>query len=78
MHAQVSLTIEIEASASLTQMEEQIQGAGQQAMREALKQAVVLPHSVVDNSVFSPMGLTARETLLMLASQGSSPTSHFK
>ena len=40
MHVQVSLTIELEATASLTQMEEQIQEAGQQAMREALKQAI--------------------------------------
>ena len=40
MHVQVSLTIEIGATASLTQMEEQIQEAGQQAMREALKQAI--------------------------------------
>src|SRR5258706_12315606 len=37
MHVQVSLTIELEATASLTQMEEQIQEA---AMREALKQAI--------------------------------------
>jgi hypothetical protein len=40
MHVHVSLTIEIGATASLTQMEEQIQEAGQQAMREALKQAI--------------------------------------
>jgi hypothetical protein len=40
MQVQVSLTIEIEASASLTEMEEQIQAAGQQAMRQAMKQAV--------------------------------------
>ncbi|MFL5667559.1 MAG: ISKra4 family transposase [Ktedonobacteraceae bacterium] len=40
MHVQVSLTIELEATASLTQMEEQIQEAGQQAMREALKQTI--------------------------------------
>ena len=40
MQVQVSLTIEISATASLTQMEEQIQQAGQQAMRDALKQAV--------------------------------------
>ncbi len=40
MHVQVSLTIEMGATASLTQMEEQIQEAGQQAMREALKQAI--------------------------------------
>jgi len=40
MHVQVSLTIEIGATASLTEMEEQIQEAGQQAMREALKQAI--------------------------------------
>ncbi len=40
MQVQVSLTIEIDATASLTQMEEQIQEAGQQAMREALKQTI--------------------------------------
>jgi hypothetical protein len=40
MQVQVSLKIEIAASASLTQMEQQIQEAGQQAMREALKQTI--------------------------------------
>src|SRR6266566_7751738 len=40
MHVQVSLTIEISASASLAEMEQQIQEGGQQAMREALKQAI--------------------------------------
>jgi transposase-like protein len=40
MQVQVSLTIEIGATASLTQMEEQIQQAGQQAMRQALKQTI--------------------------------------
>jgi NADH pyrophosphatase NudC (nudix superfamily) len=40
MQVQVSLTIEIEATASISQMEQSIQEAGQQAMREALKQAV--------------------------------------
>lgn len=40
MQVQVSLTIELEASASLSQMEQQIQEAGQQAMREAMKQTV--------------------------------------
>ena len=40
MQVQVSLTIEISATASLTEMEQQIQVAGQQAMREALKQAI--------------------------------------
>src|SRR5258707_14059050 len=40
MHVQVSLKIELDATASLTQMEEQIQEAGQQAMREALKQTI--------------------------------------
>ena len=40
MHVQVSLTIEISATASLTEMEQQIQEAGQQAMRAALKQAI--------------------------------------
>ena len=38
----------------------------------------VLPHSMVDNSVFSPMRLTERETLLILASQGSSPCFPFQ
>jgi len=40
MQVQVSLTIEIGATASLTEMEEQIQEAGKPAMREALKQAI--------------------------------------
>lgn len=40
MHVQVSLKIEIAASASLSEMEQQIQEAGQQAMREALKQTI--------------------------------------
>jgi len=40
MQVQVSLTIEIAATASISQMEQRIQEAGQQAMREALKQAV--------------------------------------
>ncbi len=40
MHVQVSLTIEISASASLAEMEQQIQEGGQQAMREALKQVI--------------------------------------
>lgn len=40
MQVQVSLTIEIEASASLPKMEEQIQEAGRQAMREAMKRAI--------------------------------------
>ncbi len=40
MQVQVSLTIEIAATASLTEMEQQIQQAGQQAMREALKRAI--------------------------------------
>jgi transposase-like protein len=40
MHVQVSLTIEIGATASLTEMEQHIQEAGQQGMREALKQAI--------------------------------------
>ena len=34
MHVQVSLTLELAATASLTQMEQQIQEAGQRAMRE--------------------------------------------
>jgi len=40
MHVQVSLKIEISATASLTEMEQQIQQVGQQAMRETLKQVV--------------------------------------
>ena len=40
MHVQVSLTIEISATASLAEMEQQIQEAGQQAMCKALKQAI--------------------------------------
>jgi hypothetical protein len=40
MHVQVSLKLELAASASLAEMEHQIQEAGQQAMREALKQAI--------------------------------------
>ena len=40
MQVQVSLTIEIPATASISEMEQQIQEAGQQAMRGALKQAI--------------------------------------
>jgi hypothetical protein len=40
MQVQVSLTIEISASASITEMEEQIQQAGRQAMCQAMKQAI--------------------------------------
>lgn len=40
MHVQVSLTIELSASATLSAMEQQIQEAGHQAMREGLKQAI--------------------------------------
>jgi hypothetical protein len=40
MQIQVSLTIEIEASAGITEMEHQVQEAGQQAMRQALKQTI--------------------------------------
>lgn len=40
MQVQVSLTIEIEATAGITEMEEQIQEAGQRAMRQAMKQAI--------------------------------------
>ncbi len=40
MHVQVSLTLEISATASISEMEQSIQEAGQQAMREALKQAI--------------------------------------
>jgi hypothetical protein len=40
MQVVVSLTIELEASAGISEMEEQIQEAGQQAMRQAMKEAV--------------------------------------
>ncbi len=40
MQVQVSLKMERAATATLTQMEQQIQEAGQQAMREALKQTI--------------------------------------
>ena len=40
MQVQVSLTIELDATASLSQMEQQIQQAGQQAMRQAYKQVI--------------------------------------
>jgi hypothetical protein len=40
MQVSVSLTVDIEASASISEMEEQIQEAGQQAMRRAMKEAV--------------------------------------
>ena len=40
MQVQVSLKIEIAATASISQMEQQIQEAGKPAMREALKQAI--------------------------------------
>jgi transposase-like protein len=40
MHIQVSLKLEISATASLKDLEQGIQEAGQQAMREALKQAI--------------------------------------
>jgi hypothetical protein len=40
MQVQVSLTIEIAASASLAQIEQQVQEIGQQAMREAFKQTI--------------------------------------
>jgi len=40
MHVQVSLKIEISATASLTEMEQQIQQVGQQAMRATLKHVI--------------------------------------
>jgi hypothetical protein len=40
MYVTVSLGIELDATASLTQMEQQIQQAGREAMKEALKQAI--------------------------------------
>lgn len=40
MHVQVSLKIELEATASIIQMEQRIQEAGKPAMREAMKQAI--------------------------------------
>jgi hypothetical protein len=41
MHVQVSLISEIEATAVIAEMEQQIQEAGQQAMCAALQQAMV-------------------------------------
>lgn len=40
MHVIVSLKIELDATASLSQMEQQSQQAGREAMKEALKQAM--------------------------------------
>ncbi|MBV9230763.1 MAG: hypothetical protein JOZ18_15755, partial [Chloroflexi bacterium] len=40
MHIQVSLIVDIDASASLSTIEHQIQEAGHQSMRQALQQAV--------------------------------------
>jgi hypothetical protein len=40
MHVQVSLKIELEATASIIQMEQRIQEAGKPAMRQAMKQAI--------------------------------------
>lgn len=40
MQIQVSLTVEMDASAGINEMEQQIKEAGQQAMRQAMKQAV--------------------------------------
>jgi len=40
MYVTVSLKIELDATASLTQMEQQIQEAGREAMKEALAQAI--------------------------------------
>src|SRR6266568_2633061 len=40
MHVQVSLTLEISATASIAEMEQRIQEAGKPPMREALKQAI--------------------------------------
>ena len=40
MQVQVSPKIEISATASITEMEQQIQEAGKPAMQEALKQAI--------------------------------------
>ena len=40
MHIQVSLTVEIDANADLATIEEQVQEAGHQSMRQALQQAV--------------------------------------
>jgi hypothetical protein len=42
MHVQVSLTLEIAASASLAEMDQQIQEVGKPAMREAFEAFVEL------------------------------------
>lgn len=40
MYVTVSLKIEVDATATLSQLEQQIQAAGREAMKEALKQAI--------------------------------------
>jgi len=40
MYVTVSLKIELDATATLSQMERQIQEAGREAMKQALKQAI--------------------------------------
>src|SRR5260221_8236064 len=51
MHVQVSLKIEMAATANLVEIEQRLQEAGQQAMREALKQAIRQPE---DQNVSCP------------------------
>jgi hypothetical protein len=57
---------------------EVLTGARSESLAYHHYQLKVLPHSVVDNSDCSPIGLTARETLLILAFQGALSASHFK
>jgi len=58
MQVQVSLKIEIAATASLSEMEQQIQEAGQAAMREAMKQTI--RHWEEENQTCPQCGDTAR------------------
>src|SRR6266487_2049860 len=77
MQVQVSLTIELAASASLTEMEQQIQAAGQQAMRAALKQAAMMagcswPYDVARSQLkrLSGADISAEEIRLLTNRQG--------
>jgi hypothetical protein len=54
MQVQVSLKIEIAATASLTEMEQQIQEAGQAAMREAMKNHQAMGGSAQDVPTLRP------------------------
>lgn len=57
MHVQVSLIIEIEATAGITEMEQQIQEAGRQGMRAAFKQAIGLRPSLRPSINFPSLNL---------------------